>query len=544
MRQSAALALVLASCTVHGFVDAQVPEEGSAPRNDASPPERNLPSEAKPKTVVRLSLDETVRILLGNNFQMRAAEVGRDIARETSVVERAVFDPFFTLSGDLAKNRQPTASFLEAGTAGLSPVVQVNPTETGTFAAGIGGRTVIGTTYEMTLSGTRIDRPLATGSVFGFNPQEEVNTRIQFSQPLLRGAWYDYNTSRIRIAANNKRLARHQLRETITELIYRAEVAYWELSFAIKNFESKGTALDTARQNVEKTRAEKDAGTRSDLELVVSESQLALRKVEHSEATTLLADARDRLLLLINRNGESSLRESWQRGEKSARFERLDVTPTTEPRPRIEIPERDHSLETAFRQRADYHQLAVRIENKTIELDIAENEVLPELNVTGSWTQHGLAANAGDSFDSLLTKDFYSWAAGLELRVPILMRGPRANRNRVNNELRQMKLQESDLENLVVVEVDKAIRDLRELFVRRRNIDERVRLQADLLAKEREKLRLGRSIVYNVSVIENDLVESQAQALRVAADYQMALSDYLRATGQMMDTWGVALEGD
>jgi len=516
---------------------------GGGDESNATNDESNATNDES-KTVLLLSLEDAIQILIRNNFQIRSAHVERDVRFESAVIEHAVFDPFFVLSGNFAKNRRPTSSFLDIGTPGLAPIVQVNPTESRGYSGGIEGRTILGTTYSMTFSGTRFDRPLATGSIFGFNPQEEVNAGIQITQPLLRGAWWGYNSARIRISENNRRLARHELEATVTDLIYSAERAYWELSFSQKNRDARKKSLDTAQQNYDKAKGELDAGAGSKGSVTTAGSQLALRKVEHSEAVGLHSDARDRLLLLLNRTGEDSLRKHWTRGNKKVRFDGLNVIPTTEPKLDPNLPPRDESLEIAFQRRADYRQFAVQMENKNIELEIAENEMLPELNVSGSWLQHGLAGNTEDALDSLMTRDYYSWSAGVEFRVPLRMRGPKANRNRVRNEALQMRFQEADLENLIVVEVDKSIRDMAMLGERKKDIDERVRLQTELLGQEREKLQAGRSIEYNVSVIENDLVESEAQALRVAADYQIAHSDYLRATGLMLERRGVVFEDD
>ena len=74
------------------------------------------------------------------------------------------------------------------------------------------------------------------------------------------------------------------------------------------------------------------------------------------------------------------------------------------------------------------------------------------------------------------------------------------------------------------------------------DLENRVQLQAQLLKTENDKLEAGRSVYYNVSVIENDLIESQAQSLKAKGDYQAMKTSYLRTTGTLLATYGYDLE--
>ena len=71
------------------------------------------------------------------------------------------------------------------------------------------------------------------------------------------------------------------------------------------------------------------------------------------------------------------------------------------------------------------------------------------------------------------------------------------------------------------------------------DLDERVRLQEDLLAKENEKLGFGRTVYYNISLIENDLMEGQALALRAKAEHEAERANYYRVIGTLLDQRGI-----
>ena len=78
------------------------------------------------------------------------------------------------------------------------------------------------------------------------------------------------------------------------------------------------------------------------------------------------------------------------------------------------------------------------------------------------------------------------------------------------------------------------------LALRVTDLEERVGLQEELLAKEQEKVDLGTSVYYNVSVIENDLIDARTEALRALVELQVQRADFYRATGSLLEKRGVS----
>ncbi len=499
--------------------------------------ERKIPS-----TELRLSKEQAVKLAVENHFSVKAAQAGKDISERNLVIEQAVFDPYLTLGASYGKDRRPTASFLDIGPAGLEPGISANPTKNSTIFGTVGGRTTIGTQYALTLYDSMYDRPLAYGSIYGLNPQDEMTASLEITQPLLKGAWYPYNSARLRIAANNKLLASHELEQVVTDLVYEVESAYWLLSFARKNHQAKTKGLSTATENLKKISEAQAAGTRSQVDVVTASSQLALRRVELAEANILLNNARDKLLLFLSDPKGESLLDRWRGGESGTQYDLIEVIPTTETSEEKYTPDRPRSLELAFDNRSDYQQMKTIVENKGIELQVAENEKLPQLDLKAGWSQHGLGGDIGQAYDTLRGRDYYSWSIGLEFQIPLSSRGPRNRFLRVQDELRQINFQRSQLENDIVVEVDQVIRNLELQYQMILDLENRAKLQAQLLKTENDKLEAGRSVYYNVSVIENDLIESQAQSLKARGDYQAMKTNYLRTTGTLLSTYGYDFE--
>ena len=105
----------------------------------------------------------------------------------------------------------------------------------------------------------------------------------------------------------------------------------------------------------------------------------------------------------------------------------------------------------------------------------------------------------------------------------------------------QLKWQRLQTENRIIMEVDQSIRRLRSMARKLVYLDDLVRLKATELEAERRKLAAGASIPFTVNTIENDLLELQTQALQAKTNLEAARSDYIRATGGLLERYGVQL---
>jgi len=507
---------------------------------EASDPPPSVVPPPPPRETLELSIEEAVRIALARNFQVRIADIDLRMRERDLVIERAVFDPYLTLGTFYSKNRRPTASFLDLGGGAVTPEVQVNPFETTSYNGGIRGRTLIGTDYTLTVGSNGFDRPLAS-ALFGLNPQESASARLDITQPLLRGAWYPYNSAAIRIAHNNERLAREDLETATSELIYQVESAYWNHAFATQNFAAKTNSLRVAELDLEKARKEERAGTKARIYVTTVRGQLALRQVNYNDARLLVENSRDALLELLNHGGDS-LKERWQSGEDVGPFDDIVVVPTSAADLEPFSPDRDVSLAMAFRSRADYRRFAIQLDSQQIAVDTARNDLWPRVDLTTSWEQLGLDDSVEGSFSSLGTGEFYSWSVGVQVEVPLSNRGPKNAFRRAEDRLRQLTWERLQIENRIVLDVDQAIRQLDSLARKVDYLGEVVRLKAEELDAERKKLDAGTSIPFQVHTIENDLIELEAQALQSRTDYLTARAAYYRATGVLLERHDVTLE--
>jgi outer membrane protein len=488
-----------------------------------------------------LSLEQAVRMALERNIQIQISREDNSIRRRETVIARAVFDPFFNLGATYAKNRDPSVSAIEVGNLVTSGIAS-NPSEDVSYSVGLGGVWLLGTEYNLQLRQSQSDRPAAaSGGLTFFNPITSTSASVDLRQPLLKGAWYNVNMADIRIASNTAEISREELERITMETVFAVEQAYWELLFSEQNLEGKRKALLVADENLGNTRKKHAVGTMAAIDVTTAKSQKALRKVEVEEALLLLENSRDALLDLINQSGEQSLKERWDRGEASRGYDSVRVDCTTQPTLSGAPYAREEALRLAFLHLPAYKQNELNLKNQELRHFLAQNELLPSLDLLARWTQLGLEEHYQRSYRELEGGKFYDWMVGLEFAIPLSNRANRSRYRNARSEARKLLLDRRNLENQMVLGVDQALREVASLEQRVRDLTDSVRYHAELLEAERRKLEVGKSVAYTVSTIENDLVDQQTQALRTKADLQTAKARLYRVTGTTLHRYRIVV---
>lgn len=484
-----------------------------------------------------LSLTDAVRIAIRNNLDIEIEVYNRQIARRRIIIERALFDPIFNLAFTYGDNREPTVSPLDFDP--LEPIlgVEVNPFDVTTIQSGLRGTTLLGTSYQVSVSESRFDSPEA--SLFSLNPRYSTRGEVTVTQPLLRGGWYNTNSANIRIARNNLRVSQSQFRLTAINTIFNVVSAYWDLVFTNEDYKSKANALGLAIDQLRIDRQRERAGAIARVDLITPESQLAQRKTDFDAAITRFENARDQILFLMNYTGKNSLKRLWKLKDEKSPFENILVLPTDKSKPELVVYDRNESLNKAFALREEYRQIESQMKSQEIVVEVARNRLLPGLDLSATWTQLGLGEDFQESLQSTDSGRYHDWLVGVTLELPLTYRGPLNDLRNARDENRKLMVQQHNLENAIVLEVDQSIREIRESYRTVQNLRHEVELQGALLQAEKARLAVGRSIAYNVSQIENDFVEIQTQAIRAETNFEKFKAAYQRAVGTLLESYGI-----
>jgi len=246
-----------------------------------------------------------------------------------------------------------------------------------------------------------------------------------------------------------------------------------------------GTGIDTLRSNVQ-LQNEKQR-------LIMARTQLE---------TSLYALAR-----LLNLDA----RQKVELGDAPAFFETPDVT-------------LDQTLEQAYAGRPELKQILAQQTRMGLERRAASDARLPRFTVSGQWAEQGL--------NSSTAIPVYSYQASME--VPIFTGGRiQAERNRADLAIKQLKQQEQEIRNRIVLDVQTSMARLASA----RNEVEVAKLGIDLARQEVEQSRdrFQAGVTNNVEVIQAQDGLARASDNQIAAlyRYNQARAELAHAVGQM-----------
>ena len=184
----------------------------------------------------------------------------------------------------------------------------------------------------------------------------------------------------------------------------------------------------------------------------------------------------------------------------------------------------DQTLERAWQARPELRQILSQENRAQLELRAATDARLPRVSVSGFWAEQGL--------NSSNVIPVYSYQANLD--VPVFTGGRiQAERARPELAIRELKQQEQEVRNRIVLEVKTSIAQLASA----RSEVEVAKLGIDLARQEVEQSRdrFQAGVTNNVEVIQAQDGFARASDNQIAAlyRYNQARADLAHSVGQM-----------
>jgi outer membrane protein TolC len=464
---------------------------------------------------LKLTLEDAVFLALQNNRELKNAYLDRIIDRQDLAIAKDKFVPNFTpeITTNLTENRIRNDSTTNAD-AGIS--------------AGISMALPTGGNIQVFWQGRR-DWQETTDN----NWRQNINVSIE--QPLLRGSGIDVNRASIEQARLQEKGNVLQLKNTLIGKINEVIGAYRSLIQAQQALQIQQRGLESAQRQLEVTQALIDAGRQPRVDIINSETTLANRQVALQGAENRLQSVQLQLLEILDiqrpRNTQIVAVEtpSLESTELKSFLEFLGVESINS-----ESLTMKKLLPIALANNPNYLQAKLQVATQQLNLLLAKNERLWQLDVTGGYSNNLDSASA----------DTQNFQVGIQLQREFgnLNLEQSVQRAKINLEQIQNNLQER--REQLEIELQNSLRDVR---FQRRQVDSQRRaleLVEQELENEREKLRLG---VSNVSIIdigdlEDDVVEARNQELQAIISYLNELTDLQATLGTTLKHWGVSVE--
>lgn len=406
---------------------------------DGMPPRIFLPLTLREAIESALSDSSVVRTLEGrvNVAQITPADV--EIAEWNVEAQRGQFQPRLTGNLDATNVDQPPNAF---------------------FGPGISADT----RRDVVDAGVSLEQPLTTGGLVSvgiepataylyfpdgvsagqFNPLYSTDYVIRVSQPILRGAGSQTAKAPIRIAQIQASASRHELEEVLNSQIRSLTESYWRLYAAHLQLQAVQAVIPLAEESVriEDLRLKADRSILADL----ARAQVQLDGFRRTEST-MQGELRRRVLQLRQLMGGQPLVEPLLLPSEQP----MEATP---PNDTVTL------VQTAIQTRPALCALRDRLNEKQQILGLANNAVLPGVDIRGEYRMNGLEERLDDAFRQAANNDYTDTTLGVAVNVPIGNKTARSRRRMAELDVARDRMRLSAFEQNVAFEVVELVSDL------------------------------------------------------------------------------------
>lgn len=479
-----------------------------------------LPDFVDTKSARRMTLSEAITESIKNNLGIALKNEEVSISKSNLRARRGSYEP--TLSANLDYNNS------------ISPPATSQDGEAGSTFKNIGHRwsvalqqnLSVGTSFSLNFFNARSRSDLGT-AVQPLN----YGTNLSFSaqQPLLRGFSLDGDVPRAGILraefANQKSL--EDKRGVIAAEVRRTEEAYWNLVQATRAYGVQNASLVNARQQLDLTQRQVQAGILAPADLIGSETSVAQRELQLMQAETRLESAMDGLRQNLNLP-----EDQWSQSLLATDLP--TITPET-----LSL---DEAMRDALKYRHEMKINAIDMEQSELDARLARNERLPELSLGMRYGLAGQSNSYSDSLDQLQGLGARDWGVFVNLSWAPLAREASANRDSVLSANTMVELRHQQFLNSLRNEVRASLRAL-EATRRRVAASEKFRLLAERsLEAERSRFLDGKSRNLDVSLREQDLAGARTAVISARIEFVKASSDLDLATGRLLQRKNIQLK--
>jgi outer membrane protein len=417
-------------------------------------------------------------------------------------------------------------------------------------------------------------RGSSTSSANFFNPTVESALTIGFTQQLLSGFGLSVNRRNIFIAKNNRKIADWALAQQAITTITNTITAYWELVYARANVKIEQQAITVSGKLYNDNKKQFDAGTMSPLDVITAESELATDRQNLIVAQT------------VQLQDEQTLKNVISKDPLASNIMGVEIITTDEPAQvaEIENPSFQESMKEAFAKRPELQQLAYNLNTADIDVKATRNALLPQLTVSAQYSAVGLAGNSpingtptyavgpdntpivdangnlvlvnnapvfvptvvptvtgtnkagfGTAQSQVFHNHFPEYSGELTLNLPLRNRAAQADSARAILNQREEQAIIQQLKNAAILDVRNTYIALTQGRAQVDAASKARELQQQTFDAEQKKYRLGASTVYNVILMQRDLIAAQGTELRALANLQEAKANYERALGRTLE---------
>lgn len=478
------------------------------------------PSAVAAPPPLELTLADYRRLVLERNEALQAQMFDAEANRQRARGEYGTFEPVLTLGASHEENMRQNNVEEQNQLGGLLLFDENN----NLYDAGLEALVPSGAKIRLGYNLSELNNNLRPYIIGTNTParthQYQTFAGVNLTQPLLKNFGGRATLAGVRLAALESEIAFEEYRRQLMLTVSQAEAAYWNLYFAQEQLRFFDESVRVAQTIYSDSQEKLKAGQASELDVLEAQSGLALRKTKLNDARQSHLDALARVRsLLAARPGESQ-------GDPQA-----TDTPAAAQKPL----QRPPSLQAALTANPDFLIQRRKLEQEKVRHGYAKNQLLPELNLKGSYGLSGLGLTPGDALANVEAQNFPSWSVGVEVKVPLAggykarhdLRAVELGLQRALHELNSLQTQLANALHTTgrkLINWQTSITDYQTV----------VRFNEDLLKTQLARHNVGRVEARKVLEVEADLFDAKQSLANALVQYERALLEQQLAEGSLL----------
>jgi outer membrane protein len=455
-----------------------------------------------------ISLQECFDMALKNNLSLQIERLNPLLKEQALYSAKGYYDP--TIGGSYSHSHSASGGSYSQGITS-SAYTSDTDTFSGSPSSVVSGRGPFGLSYGISASTSETDATV---------PSSSSSIRANVTQPLLKDFLYNSGQYNIDLAKNDIRQSKHQLVQQIMTTLNQVEQAYYDLMFARQSIVVQQMGFELATRLLDENRKKVQIGVLAPLDERQAESQVAARQTDLASALRTFNTAQNNLKKLLS----SSYRELHD----------VRVEPTIS---LVAVPssvDLHESWGRALSQRPDLLEERLVLERQNISLKYNKTQLLPELDITGSYGYVGSGGAFNNSLSDLSGTQKANWSAGASVSFPIGNRAAKGRFNQSKLSVDQALLTLKSKEESILVQVDEDVNQLRTAWAQVSS-SKAARIYAeDALDAEQKKLEAGKSTSFVVLQLQNELTSARYNEISALANYNKAQSQLSFDEGQTL----------
>jgi outer membrane protein TolC len=474
-----------------------------------------------------LSLDDTIRLALSNNTDIRLDRSQIEFAQNSLHRAYGPFDPLVTSSFADNRIKSPTITQIQG-----APILNTL-SQTTTF--GYAKTFQTGTNFQSFFSASKLS---TNSSLSTLNPSIATDLQFAVTQPLLRHFGLFPNRAPILIARRNLKQARASFQGEVNDIILRTVGNYWNVILARESLVVQRKSLEEAEKSYDHDKKALGLGALPPLDIYRSESQVATRRVGVIQAEYALKLAGDQFRQIVGADLDPAIRV-------------LDLELIDQPEPGGDLPNTDitTALARALANRPEFEAARQQLAGDELIIRLAHNSLKPDLELSGFYSGNGVAGNQfntaippqlfrtglGDSLSQTLHFTYPAYGAALSLSLPVKNHSAEANLADAVVSQRRDQYQERRTNQNITLEVTNAVHILEETKLTMEAAKIAVTLAKESLHADERKYELGAEPVFFVLDAQTQLAQAELNLIQAQVNFQVAVAQLDHATGDLLE---------